>query len=59
MLRQRALNGAIGGDSDHVFLIVSDIGDEPGINFINGMTWMERFYVVLGTSSFREMGLVF
>ena len=47
---QRALNAAIGGDAQHVYLIVADIGTPSGsgLDFINGMTWMERFYVVFG-----------
>lgn len=49
--RQRELNELIGGNGDNTFLILSDIGvnSGSGMDFINGMTWMERFYVVLGT----------
>ncbi|EKM61622.1 uncharacterized protein PHACADRAFT_248326 [Phanerochaete carnosa HHB-10118-sp] len=51
----RALNDAIGGDDQHVFLVVSDIGSNSGsgLDFINGMTWIERFYVVLDTGNQR------
>jgi len=51
----RALNSAIGGDDQHVFLIVSDIGSNSGsgLDFINGMVWIERFYVVLDTGNQR------
>ncbi|THG94256.1 hypothetical protein EW026_g7181 [Hermanssonia centrifuga] len=49
----RALNTAIGGDTDHVYLIIGDIGSDSGsgMDFINGMTWVERFYVVLDTTN--------
>ncbi|KIP11109.1 hypothetical protein PHLGIDRAFT_114776 [Phlebiopsis gigantea 11061_1 CR5-6] len=54
----RALNSAIGGDDQHVFLIVSDIGSNSGsgLDFINGMTWIERFYVVLDTAN-QKVGI--
>nr|VWP02631.1 Plp [Ganoderma boninense] len=44
----RALNSAIGGDADSVFLIVNDIGSlsGEGLDFIDGMTFLERFYYV-------------
>ncbi|EKM61625.1 uncharacterized protein PHACADRAFT_204793 [Phanerochaete carnosa HHB-10118-sp] len=44
----RSLNSYIGGDSYHVYLIVGDIGSDfgEGFDFINGQTWLERFYSV-------------
>ena len=40
------LNEALGGDSDHLYLIVNDFGSASGLglDFINGMTFLERFY---------------
>ncbi|KAJ3541125.1 hypothetical protein NM688_g6128 [Phlebia brevispora] len=54
----RALNEAIGGDDEHVFLIIQDIGTDTGsgMDFINGMTWIERFYVVLDTTN-QKVGI--
>ncbi|PIL28665.1 transporter [Ganoderma sinense ZZ0214-1] len=50
----RQLNSVIGGSSDYVYLIVGDIGPVIGggligggsISFINGMSFLERFYHV-------------
>ena len=40
------LNEFIGGTADDIFLIVNDIGGDSGsgFDFINGMTFLERFY---------------
>jgi len=50
------LNTAIGGTSDFVYLIVGDLGTDSGegFDFINGMTFLERFYTYFdsGASSF-------
>ena len=42
------LNEAIGGTSDGIYLIVSDLGSMSGdgLDFINGMSFLERFYAV-------------
>ena len=47
---QRALNGLIGGDPDGIFLIVSDMGSlgGQGLDFVDGMLFLERFYSVYG-----------
>ncbi|KAL4253204.1 peptidase A1 family protein [Abortiporus biennis] len=44
----RSLNSAIGGTSDAIYLIIADIGYSSGngLDFINGMTFLERFYTV-------------
>ena len=49
------LNSAIGGDADSVFLIVNDIGSisGEGLDFINGMTFLERFYYVFDIANSR------
>ncbi|EMD38104.1 hypothetical protein CERSUDRAFT_152732 [Gelatoporia subvermispora B] len=45
----RSLNTAIGGNANSIYLIVSEIGNPTsgtGLDFINGMVWLERFYFV-------------
>ncbi|CDO74322.1 hypothetical protein BN946_scf184570.g1 [Trametes cinnabarina] len=44
----RALNEAIGGDAGGIYLIVNDVGSDSGsgLDFINGMTFLERYYSV-------------
>ncbi|KAL6304635.1 acid protease [Sparassis latifolia] len=53
----RSLNEDIGGTSEYVYLIVNDLGDtaETGFEFINGMTFLERFYFVYNSGS-SEVG---
>ncbi|GJE89616.1 aspartic peptidase A1 [Phanerochaete sordida] len=54
----RALNSFIGGDSSHVYLIVGDLGSDSGegLDFINGQTFLERFYSVFDTTN-KRLGL--
>ncbi|OCH91153.1 acid protease [Obba rivulosa] len=42
----RELNEAMGGDKDAIYLVVNDLGttSDSGLDFINGMVWLERFY---------------
>ncbi|KAI0793759.1 aspartic peptidase A1 [Fomes fomentarius] len=51
----RALNTAIGGNTNSVYLIVADIGTRSGsgLDFINGQTFLERFYSVFDTANNR------
>jgi cathepsin E len=50
----RALNEAIGGDADGIYLVVADIGDKlTDIDFINGMSFLERFLTVYDTDGHR------
>ncbi|KAJ8469970.1 hypothetical protein ONZ51_g8640 [Trametes cubensis] len=51
----RALNEAIGGTSDGIYLIVSDLGSMSGdgLDFINGMSFLERFYAVYDIGNSR------
>jgi hypothetical protein len=50
----RALNTAIGGDEDSIYLAVQDLGDNyPGVNFICGIAFLERFYSVFDTGNSR------
>ncbi|KAI9070303.1 acid protease [Trametes sanguinea] len=51
----RALNTAIGGQADAIYLIVSDLGSlsGEGLDFINGMTFLERFYYVFDIANSR------
>ncbi|TCD61549.1 hypothetical protein EIP91_008260 [Steccherinum ochraceum] len=54
----RNLNTAIGGNANSVYLIVGDIGSPSGegLDFINGLTFLERFYSVFDTGN-RRLGL--
>ncbi|KAG2044362.1 aspartic peptidase domain-containing protein [Suillus americanus] len=49
----RALNTYIGGSTDYVYLIVNSIGTPSGegFDFINGYTFLERFYSVFDTTN--------
>jgi len=54
----RALNSFIGGTPSDVYLIVHDIGSPSGsgFDFINGYTFLERFYSVFDTGN-SQVGL--
>ncbi|PAV23029.1 acid protease [Pyrrhoderma noxium] len=54
----RALNAAIGGTSSDILLVVGDIGTNSGqgLDFINGFTFLERFYSVFDTTN-KRVGL--
>ncbi|KAG1885555.1 aspartic peptidase domain-containing protein [Suillus subluteus] len=51
----RSLNTNIGGSSTAIYLIVNDIGTNSGagFDFINGYTFLERFYSVFDTTNSR------
>ncbi|KAI0942955.1 hypothetical protein AcV7_002235 [Taiwanofungus camphoratus] len=51
----RSLNTAIGGDADAIYLVIADIGSPSGsgVDFINGMSFLERFYAVYDVGSSR------
>ncbi|CDO71514.1 hypothetical protein BN946_scf184910.g13 [Trametes cinnabarina] len=51
----RALNTAIGGNANSIYLIVGDIGTPSGegLDFINGLTFLERFYAVFDSTNKR------
>ncbi|PCH36920.1 acid protease [Wolfiporia cocos MD-104 SS10] len=51
------LNTYIGGESDAIYGIVSDLGSsaETGFEFIDGYVWLERFYFVYNSGS-SEVG---
>lgn len=51
----RALNAVIGGTSDRVYLIVTNL-DTPsgvGLDFVNGMSFLERYYSVYDSDQNR------
>jgi cathepsin E len=53
----RALNTAIGGKEDLIYLMIKDMKQGlPGLDFICGMTFIERFYTVFDTTH-RRLGL--
>jgi len=51
----RALNTAIGGNANSVYLIVADLGNPSGtgFDFVNGFAFLERFYSVYDTTNKR------
>ncbi|KAF8899074.1 aspartic protease [Infundibulicybe gibba] len=51
----RALNADIGGVSGSIYLVVADLGTPSGegLDFINGYTFLERFYTVFDTANRR------
>ena len=51
----RALNTDIGGVAGDIYLVVAAIGNNSGsgLDFINGQTWLERFYAVFDTANQR------
>ncbi|TDL21814.1 aspartic protease [Rickenella mellea] len=51
----RSLNTFIGGTSGSIYLIVADLGSNSGsgLDFINGFTFLERFYTVYDTTNSR------
>ena len=55
LTRPSQLNTAIGGTEDGLYLIVSDLGTPSGegLDFIDGMTFLERFYYVFDVANSR------
>lgn len=51
----RSLNTAIGGSTGDIYLVVGNLGSSTGqgLDFINGQTWLERFYSVYDTDKER------
>ncbi|KAH9170221.1 aspartic peptidase A1 [Lactarius sanguifluus] len=51
----RSLNTFIGGTTGSIYLVVNDIGSPTGsgLDFINGYTFLERFYAVFDTTNNR------
>ncbi|EPQ56856.1 aspartic proteinase [Gloeophyllum trabeum ATCC 11539] len=49
----RSLNTYIGGSSGSIYLVVNDLGSDSGegLDFINGYTFLERFYTVFDTTT--------
>lgn len=47
------LNTAIGGDENLIYLVISDVGSDSGsgLDFIDGYTFLERFYSVYNTGA--------
>ena len=42
----------LGGDSSSIYLVVADLGSNSGegLDFINGYSWLERFYTAYAVS---------
>jgi len=51
----RALNADIGGTAGRIYLVTADIGNDSGsgLDFINGQSFLERFYSVFDTTNNR------
>ncbi|KAG1820842.1 acid protease [Suillus subaureus] len=51
----RSLNHVIGGTTDGIYLVISDIGSDSGsgLDFTNGYCFLERFYSVYDTTNSR------
>ncbi|KAK2465529.1 hypothetical protein APHAL10511_002421 [Amanita phalloides] len=49
------LDSAIGGSPSSIYLVVADIGSPSGsgLDFIDGYTFLERFYSVFDTTNSR------
>ncbi|KII85185.1 hypothetical protein PLICRDRAFT_334879 [Plicaturopsis crispa FD-325 SS-3] len=49
----RSLNTDIGGSADSIYLVVADLGSNSGegLDFIDGYTFLERYYSVFDTSN--------
>jgi hypothetical protein len=53
----RALNTLLGGSEDLIYLVIQDLADLlPGVNFVCGMAFLERYYSVFDTEH-RQLGL--
>ncbi|KAG8214431.1 acid protease [Butyriboletus roseoflavus] len=54
----RALNSVLGGQSNQIYLITSDLGTSSGsgLDFINGFGWLQRFYSVFDSGN-TQVGL--
>ena len=54
----RSLNSVIGGVAGSIYLIVGNLGTPSGegLDFINGQTFLERFYAVFDTAN-KRVGL--
>ncbi len=56
----RSLNSLIGGSTspNGIYLVVNDIGTPTGagLHFVNGYTFLERFYIVYDTTA-RTIGI--
>ncbi len=52
----RSLNDQLGAQPGDIYLVVQDFGSlssKIGFDFINGYTWLERFYTVYDTANHR------
>ncbi|KZV63908.1 acid protease [Peniophora sp. CONT] len=49
----RSLNSTLGGEEGTIYLIVADMGSQSGqgLDFINGFTFLQRFYSVYDTTN--------
>jgi cathepsin E len=54
----RSLNSLLGADANTILLIVGDLGilSGSGFDFVNGLSFLERFYSVYDTTN-KHVGL--
>ena len=54
----RSLNTVMGGTSSSIYLIINDLGSNSGegLDFVNGLAFLERFYAVFDTAN-KRVGL--
>ncbi|KAI0046049.1 aspartic peptidase A1 [Auriscalpium vulgare] len=54
----RSLNSYIGGSASNIYLVINDLGWNTGngLDFMNGYTFLERFYSVFDTTN-KRVGL--
>ncbi|KAH9170212.1 aspartic peptidase domain-containing protein [Lactarius sanguifluus] len=54
----RSLNSLIGGATSSIYLVINDIGTSTGsgLDFVNGYTFLERFYTAYDTTN-RRIGI--
>ena len=54
----RRLNTIVGGDANKFYLLVGEVNESntPGVGFVLGMAFLERFYSVFDTGN-RRVGL--
>ena len=52
------LNSVIGGTAGSIYLVINDIGSigGTGLDFINGFTFLERYYTVYDTGH-KQFGI--
>ncbi|KAH8818717.1 acid protease [Flagelloscypha sp. PMI_526] len=55
----RSLNSMLGGEEGKIYLVTSDLGEigSGGLDFINGFSWLQRYYTVYDWSGEGRIGI--